>query len=367
MSMDSTLASDPQAIATGIWHPPHSSREVPARLLDVGGSLIVLSDEEGDESRRLAWGIRSDIDVSQRVGSIPRRIVFGNDSVFETRDNDAVDAYLQSRGEGRSSFVHRLEIVRPRLIAFALAVFVLGSIIYRYALPALVEVAVLVTPPVVPEMMSAGTLKTLDRVTFGPSKLPEAQQAEIRDDFAGIAANAEGGAGRYHLNFRDGGLIGPNAFALPDGNLVLTDQLVELAGGDKEMITAVLGHEIGHVEYKHSLRQLYSAAGVAGLVLLIAGDVGSGVHDVLTQGGGLLALSYSRQAEAQADRRSVELMLAAGKDPAALSRFFDLLEAKLDDHGDTSMLSTHPGPPERKQAILDYARELKEKQARTGG
>lgn len=367
MSMDSTLASDPQAIATGIWHPPHSSREVPARLLDVGGSLIVLSDEEGDASKRLAWGIRSDIDVSQRVGSIPRRIVFGNESVFETRDNDAVDAYLQSRGEKRSSFVHRLEIVRPRLIAFALAVFVLASIIYRYAVPALVEVAVLVTPPVVPEMMSAGTLKTLDRVTFGPSKLLEAQQAEIRDDFTRIAANAEGGAGRYHLNFRDGGLIGPNAFALPDGNLVLTDQLVELAGGDKEMITAVLGHEIGHVEYKHSLRQLYRAAGVAGLVLLIAGDVGSGVHDVLTQGGGLLALSYSRQAEAQADRRSVELMLAAGEDPAALSRFFDLLEAKLDDHSDTSMLSTHPGTPERKQAILDYARELKEKQARTGG
>jgi len=361
MSMGSTLVSDHKTIATGVWHPPHSSREVPARLVDIGGSLIVVSIEEGEEDRRLVWGIRSDIEISPRVGSIPRRIVFGNESLFETRDNDAIDTYLRGRGEGRSGLIHGLEIVRPRLIGFALAVVVLASVIYRYALPALVEVAVLVTPPVVPEMMSAGTLKTLDQVTFGPSKLPEAEQTAIRDDFARIAVNAQGGASRYHLNFRDGGLIGPNAFALPDGNLVLTDQLVALAGSDKEMITAVLGHEIGHVEYKHSLRQLYTAAGVAGLVLLIAGDVGSGVQDILTQGGGLLALSYSRQAEAQADRRSVELMLTAGKDPAALSRFFDLLETKLDDNGKTSMLSTHPGTPERKQAILDYVRELRAK------
>ncbi|MFS8047951.1 M48 family metallopeptidase [Rhizobium sp. BR 314] len=367
MSTDSTLASEPETIATGVWHPPHSSREVPARLLDVGGSLIVVSNEEEEENRRLVWGIRSDIEISQRVGSVPRRIVFGNESVFETRDNDAIDTYLRSRGEGRSGVIHSLEIVRPRLIGFVLAVLVLASVIYRYALPALVEVAVLVTPPVVPEMMSAGTMKTLDQVTFSSSKVSAAEQTEIRDDFARIASNAQGGANRYHLNFRDGGLIGPNAFALPDGNLVLTDQLVELAGSDKEMITAVLGHEIGHVEYKHSLRQLYTAAGVAGLVLLIAGDVGSGVQDILTQGGGLLALSYSRQAEAQADRRSVELMRAAGKDPMALSRFFDLLEMKLNDHDKTSMLSTHPGTPERKQAILDYVRELEAKGRQPSG
>lgn len=367
MSTVSTLASDPAAIAAGLWHPPHSSRAIPARLVDIGGSLTVLSDEDGEQDKRLAWGIRSDIEISSRVGSVPRRILFANESVFETSDNDAVDAYLESRGEGRSGFVHRLEIVRPRMIAFAVATILLASAIYHYALPALVEVAVLVTPPVVPEIMSAGTLKTLDQTTLGPSKLSDDRRKEIAEQFEAIAAHAEGGAGRYRLNFRDGGLIGPNAFALPDGNLILTDQLVDLAGGDTEMIIGVLGHEIGHVEYKHSLRQLYRAAGVAGLVMLIAGDVGSGVQDVLTQGGGLLALSYSRSAESQADRRSVELMQAAGKDPVALSRFFDLLETKLDDHSDTSMLSTHPGTPERKQAILDYADELRGRRPASGG
>lgn len=42
-------------------------------------------------------------------------------------------------------------------------------------------------------------------------------------------------------------------------------------------------------------------------------------------------------------------------DPAAIVRFFDMIETKLGDHSETSMLSTHPGTPERKEAILKYA------------
>ena len=45
----------------------------------------------------------------------------------------------------------------------------------------------------------------------------------------------------------------------------------------------------------------------------------------------------------------------------AIARFFDLIEEKLDDHGETSILSTHPGTPERRKAILDYAAELRAK------
>ncbi|MGO8076328.1 M48 family metallopeptidase [Rhizobium leguminosarum] len=346
------MVSDGETIATGEWYPPHSSAAVPARLLSRGGRLIAVTAEDA----ALSDGAIGKVSFTARVGSIPRRAVFTDGSVFESADNDAIDAFL--RAGGKSGWVHRLEEFHPRIFVFAVAVVLLAVEIYRYALPALVEVAIFVTPPVVSEMMSYGALNTLDTTALSPSDITEIRQAEIADRFRKVAANAEGGADRYVLNFRNGGLIGPNAFALPDGNIVLTDQLIELAGGDDEMITGVLAHEIGHVEYKHSLRQLYRAAGVAGLVMLIAGDIGSGVEDILTQGGGLLALSYSRGAEAEADRRSVELMREAGMDPVAIARFFDLLETKLGDHSRTSMLSTHPGTPERKQAILDYVEIL---------
>jgi predicted Zn-dependent protease len=73
----------------------------------------------------------------------------------------------------------------------------------------------------------------------------------------------------------------------------------------------------------------------------------------------LLSLSYSRSAESEADRISAELMYRSGHDPAAIGRFFSLIETKLGDHSSTSMLSTHPGTPERRQAIEDYASLLK--------
>ncbi|MBX5226543.1 M48 family metallopeptidase [Rhizobium sp. NLR9b] len=348
------MVSDTETIAKGEWFPPHSSGAVPARLRSRGGRLVAMTEEDAI----LSDGDAGQVSFTPRVGSIPRRAVFANGSVFESADNDAIDAFL--RGAGRSGWVHRLEEFHPRIFVFVIAVLLLAVGIYRYALPALVEVAIFVTPPVVSGAISYGALNTLDNTAMKPSRLTDLRQAEIAGLFRQVAANAEGGAERYVLNFRDGGLIGANAFALPDGNIIITDQLVDLAGGDDEMISGVLAHEIGHVEYKHSLRQLYRAAGVAGLVMLIAGDIGSGVEDILTQGGGLLALSYSRNAEAEADRRSVELMGEAGMNPASIARFFDLLEEELGDRSGTSMLSSHPGTPERKQAILDYAGALKQ-------
>lgn len=349
------MASDNPVIAFGEWHPAGSSRSLPSSLVEAGEHLTV-RDRAGAE---LSNGKVSAVEISPRVGAVPRRITFADGSLFETSDNDAIDRFLARRGRGREGIIHRMERFHPRLIAFVAAAILLGALIYRFALPALVEVAVAVTPPVVPRVMSASTLEALDRTVLGDSELDEARRGRILEGFRAIAALSAGGEEDYTLNFRKGGAIGPNAFALPDGTLILTDELVELAGNDTEMIVGVLAHEIGHVELKHSLRQIYRAAGVAALIMLIAGDIGSGTEDVLVQGGGLLSLSHSRSAEAEADRHSVELMLKAGRDPTAIARFFQLIETKLEDHTETSIFSTHPGTPERRKAILDLAAELR--------
>lgn len=348
------MAFDGQTIAGGEWYPPGSSGRVVATLFSHADAVSAVSADGSS----LASGPLGSLSISARVGDIPRRINFADGSLFETADNAAIDAFLKKAGRRHTGWVHRLEEFHPRIFVFAAIVVLLAVSIYRYALPLLVEIAVLVTPPVVPQMMSSGTLNTLDTTVLSESEVPRERQTEITERFSRLAGATEEGTSGYTLNFRNGGAIGPNAFALPDGNIVITDQLIELANGDDEMISGVLAHEIGHVEYKHSLRQLYRAAGMAALVMLIAGDVGSGVEDIMTQGGGLLALSYSRSAESQADRRSVELMQAGGMDPVAIARFFEKLEDKLGDHSGTSMLSTHPGTPERRQAILDYAKSF---------
>lgn len=344
------MASDGTTIASGEWHPPGSSRSVPASLVERAGHLVV----DGESGGELAGGNLHSIEISSRVGRIPRRVTFPDGSLFETADNDAVDRFLAGKGRASEGAIHRLERFHPRLIAFVAAAILLGALIYRSALPLLVEVAIAVTPPAVPQIMSASALETMDRTLLDKSKLDEAKRNRIVEGFRRVASQSARGEAGYMLHFRGGGALGPNAFALPDGTLILTDELVELAGEDTEMILGVLAHEIGHVAHKHSLRQIYRAAGITALLMLVAGDIGSGAEDMLVQGGGLLALSYSRSAEAEADRHSVELMMKAGFDPAAIARFFELLETKLDDKGGTSIFSTHPSTPERRKAILDW-------------
>ncbi|MGX5665198.1 M48 family metallopeptidase [Rhizobium daejeonense] len=343
-------------IARGHWHPPRSSKALAATLLVSDTTLLVRIDgEAGDPA---AFNDARRVTISDRIGNIPRRIGFVDGSTFETADNDAIDGWLRKTRSRHHGFVHELERFHPRLIAFVLGIVLLGGLVYRFALPALVEVAVAVTPPVVPKLMSSGTLASLDQTVFSKSGLPDAQQNELTAKFEALAEHSARGRDGYNLNFRKGGVIGPNAFALPDGTLVITDELIDLAAGDSEMILGVLAHEIGHVEKTHSLRQVYRAAGTAGLIMLIAGDIGSAGEDILTNGAALVSLSYSRSAESEADHVSVELMSKAGHDPAAIGRFFELIEKKLGDSGETSILSTHPGTPERRRQIDQWAKEI---------
>lgn len=299
------------------------------------------------------------VKVSNRVGRIPRRVQFADGSLFETPDNDAIDALFRGQRGHRSGWVHEFERFHPRLLAAVVGVVLLAGLVYRYALPAMVEVAVVVTPPAATRALAAGTLASLDQAVFSPSELPEEQQETIESRFKAMAAHAERGADGYNLNFRKGGVIGPNAFALPDGTLVLTDELVELAGTDEDAILGVLAHEIGHVDEEHSLRQLYRAAGTAGLIMLVAGDIGSAGEEILTNGALLLTLSYSRTAESEADRISVDLMAKSGNDPAAIGRFFALLQEKFELGDEASMLSTHPGVGDRRRQIETWVEELK--------
>lgn len=346
-------AADGQAIS-GVWYAPQTSRAMTATLRLEDGGRLTARDEAGAVLASCELPAAA---FSDRVGSIPRRIAFADESVFETDDNDSVDRLMQPLAKRGSGFVHSLERFHPRLAVFVVLVALLAAAIYRFAVPVLVEVAVLVTPPVVPELLSSSTMTTLDNTVFEPSKLDAETQKDIAEGFDKLAAASAGGADGYSLNFRKGGHIGPNAFALPDGTIVLTDELVEMAN-DNETILGVLAHEIGHVDHDHSLRQVYRAAGVTGLILLIGGDVGAGVEDILIQGSALLQLRHSRSAEAEADRFSIELMHRTGHDPLAISRFLELIRDKLGDTSESDFLSTHPATPSRIEETKRYAEEL---------
>ena len=162
--------------------------------------------------------------------------------------------------------------------------------------------------------------------------------------------------GDYTLVFRSMPKVGPNAFALPGGTVVVTDQLVR-SFPETDVIAGVLGHEIAHVAEAHGLRQVYRSLGTYLLVALIVGDVGPILEDMLLEGGLLLSLSHSREHEREADRIGVMLAARAGYDPAAVARFFERMAAGKPASG-PSWLSTHPATGERVLEIRRLAEEI---------
>jgi predicted Zn-dependent protease len=106
-----------------------------------------------------------------------------------------------------------------------------------------------------------------------------------------------------------------NAFAAPGGYIYIFDDLVEVMETD-DKIAAVLAHEMGHVEARHSLKRLQTSLGTA--LLMILGSRMNREKGSLAEANTALAqlmMAYSRHDEFQADELSVKYLKRAGYDP----------------------------------------------------
>ena len=327
--------------------PPLSAREVPARL-SIDDGRAALRAETGE---MLAQARARDLDVDMAVGSAPRRITFPDGTLFETEDAVAIHAVLKRSGW---DVLQRFEVFGPHLMFFLVAAVIGVIAIWRFGLPALVSLAIALTPAPLVEAMDRGTLQTLDLSMAEPSQLDEADRVRAEAIFNHLLDHLppdEAHERTFDLEFRDLPGMGPNALALPGGTVVLTDALVQ-EFPDDDVIAGVLAHEIGHIVGDHGITQLYRSLGVFVLVSLIAGDTGPILEDMLLEGGVLLSLSYSREHEREADAYAMRLADRAGYDPAGLLAFFDSLPDAESES--SSWASTHPASGERAQAIRDY-------------
>ena len=108
-----------------------------------------------------------------------------------------------------------------------------------------------------------------------------------------------------------------NAFALPGGHVYVFEGLLAKSETPDEL-AGVIAHEMGHVVHRDGTRAVLQSAGLSFLFGMMLGDfVGGGA--VVIAAKTVLSSSYSRHAEAAADRYSVELMQKVEADPKALA------------------------------------------------
>lgn len=144
-----------------------------------------------------------------------------------------------------------------------------------------------------------------------------------------------------------------NAFALPGGPIFVTRGILSHMQNEAEL-AAVLGHEIGHVTAKHSVRQL-SKAQLAQLGLGVGSIISedfAALSGMVGQGLGLLMLKHGRDAETQADDLGFRYSLTDGYDVRAMRSMFEMLLRVSGGPADgagklPNWLSTHPDPENR--------------------
>jgi len=151
-----------------------------------------------------------------------------------------------------------------------------------------------------------------------------------------------------------------NAFAAPGGRMVVNTGLVRLAGSADEL-AGVIAHEMEHVRRRHVTVSLFQRLSVQVLLAILVGEAGGALGGGAEVAGRLSALSFSREAEREADAGGAVLMRAAGLDANALVTMLERMRGQQQG-ALPELLSTHPAPESR---VAELRRQLAAADARS--
>jgi predicted Zn-dependent protease len=154
-----------------------------------------------------------------------------------------------------------------------------------------------------------------------------------------------------------------NAYAFPGGSIACTRGILLSLDNEAEL-AALLGHELGHVNARHTAEQMSKGMltqVVVGGLSVAAGAAGAAYGNIASQlgqlGAGALLASYSRDNERQADALGMEYMVSSGYSSEGMVGLMDLLQS-MGKHKPSAielMFATHPMSEERYQTAVETA------------
>ena len=326
----------------GIYFDGQSSRAHAVRIYSDGKQIRISGDID---SMSLSFALQ-ECQLTPPLGKTRRSVLLPDGGRLDTYDLRAF-GMLESRRGGN----HILRLVdfiesRWRLVVGCLAGLIACVWLFTaHGMPFAAKKIAFSLPPEIMEGVSQKTLQSLDDGFWEATTLP-AERIEHLQRIFGQLMDEIGSDFHYRLELRSSPRTGPNAFALPSGVIVLTDELVALAKNDRELI-AILVHEIAHVENRHSLRMLFQNTGVFVLISLLVGDVSTITSIAATLPTVLLESGYSRQFEQEADFAAGIYMVEKGWGTQPLQDLLQRLSQVRPQMPGLAAMSTHPGTRQR--------------------
>ena len=325
------------------------SKSLPAVLLGCNGGFWLQSN-----SKEINREVHIDKMVIQApVGSLPYKFLLAEGHLFEAENNQETKEFLKfCEKPNTESWLSNLEQKKTVIFIGIIIMAVLVIMVPRYILPWAGDQVANWIPKSWLMMAGDETLAILDESFFYPSKLALQDQQKLTKEFDRMASLVLKGQ-NAKLVFRQSEEIGPNAFALPGGVVVLTDELVKIAE-DQAGVIGVLAHELGHVHLKHPARRLVRSLMALALVSLIFDDAATFAEELAAVSGSLISLAYTREFEEEADRAGKEILIRAGLSPIPLANLLQKLSDGCQENCSQlpEWLTTHPSVPSRIEFLL---------------
>lgn len=286
----------------------------------------------------------TDVTLQPELAGKFSQLRFADGSQCDIENQPGLDKALALiPGHAGNRFIHKLE---NNLLYVALVVVLSVAVLFgivQYGIPVMAREVAQRIPPEIETDMGRETLQLFDQI-MQPSELDDARQAELRHKFRILAEHA--GVATKDILFRKGDELGANAFALPSGIVVFTDEIVALAKDDRELL-AVFAHELAHVKYRHTMQHVLQNSVTGLLVIMITGDIGTASSLAAALPTLLVQTKFSRDFEAEADDFAVTLLKQHGIAPAWLGDILSRMEKEMGGDGVPNFLSTHPATDDR--------------------
>lgn len=145
-----------------------------------------------------------------------------------------------------------------------------------------------------------------------------------------------------------------NAFALPDGHLIVYSGLISACENPEEL-AGVICHEIAHIEEQHVMKKLVKEIGLSVLISISTGNAGGEIIKEATKT--VTSTSFDRKLEKEADIKAVDYLVQANINPEHFANFlFKLSMEEPNAIKYLSWISTHPDSEERAEYIIQHSK-----------
>ncbi|WP_371374700.1 M48 family metallopeptidase [Thalassotalea aquiviva] len=298
------------------------------------------------------------LSLSTKLGQLPTVITVAELGNIEFRQQPDFDRQLRIHHSPRKPWLYWFEGARSFWFACVLLVPLLFYLCVEYVVPTMAKSVVGVLPYSVARHVEDETLQLMQDRFVKESKVDQGTQAKVLTQFNQLLAQLQLSDSKYRLFFKQSEFYGANAFALPGGAIVITDDLYTLFKDKPDALQAIFLHEIAHVEYQHGLQVLAETVTTTLLLNYFLGDL-QGMAELLSASSmTLLQNNFSRSLEGQADDYALAKMAELGISPDG---FIDAMTAfEIEQTGQAKMMqyfSSHPQISDRikkaKQAAKD--------------